>query len=121
MCQVLFSVLLRGRWYGEIVLMWFFSRPVCVMGRETSLGSLCQLTLPITDCLPLIHTPLQQSAQKSVRGKNTHDSFLFYRTALILLFRSTAAHALCLKDENISHRIDCQSVDWIHIDFLLAG
>ncbi len=89
--------------------MWFFSRPVCVMGRETS-----QLSLPINTSNnrlpPSDSHPLQQSAQKRVRGKNTHDSFLFYRAALILLFRSTAAHALCLKDENISHKIDCHKV-----------
>ncbi len=99
----------------------FSSRPGCMMGRATTLSSLYQLTLPITDCLPLIHTPLKQSAQKRVRGKNTLDSFLFNRVALILLFPSTAAHALCLKDENISHKIDCHSVNWIHIDFWLAG
>lgn len=82
---------------------------VCMMGRERSLSSLCQLTLPVTGCLPLIHTPLQQSAQKRGRGKNTPDSFLFSRAAFILPFPSTVAHASCLK-HNISYSIDWHKV-----------
>lgn len=90
------------------VSSWFFSRPECMMGRELSLSSLCQLTLPVTSCLPLIHTPLQQSARKRARGKKKTPMipFFFSRAAFKLLFPSMAAHALCLKVKNTSYGID---------------
>lgn len=73
-----------------------FSQGLCMMGRETSLSSLCQLTLPVSGCLPLIHTPLQQAERKreneGVRG-GKRPSFLPFLPCWFHTLISAAAHA----------------------------
>lgn len=66
-------------------------------GREAALSPVCQLTLPVTDCLPLIHTlTLYQSARKRARkngvraGKN---HMILYFTLIFFCLWNDTWHA----------------------------
>lgn len=98
------------------MIFFFFSRSLCMMGRETSLSSLCQLTLPVTGCLPLIHTPLQQTERERRAEEKTPMILFCFHTLYFCLYSCT-----CFKIKFELKSVAC-SIDYseVLIRFLLV-